>query len=470
MSRVIEGSPFVEGGFKPWPMEGDIQDLAVVGEIPVELNGRYIRNGSNPKFNPGPNYHWFAGDGMLHAFHFEDGKCHYKNRWVRTPRLETEIAAGEALFGGIGPKDDPDPRIEGISGNASNTNAVWHAGRLLSLWEAGPPFEIDPVTLETKGLHDYDGKFKRERLGQMVHDVMTAHPKIDPVTGEWIAFGYSPLPPYLVYHEVDAQGALQRSFEVEAPFPTMLHDFIVSSEHAIFPYFPLVFDPSQMEATGLPFGWEPDRGTHIGILPRKGTAEDVVWIQTDPCFSFHPVNARTDGDVITAELWVFPRSPMITGGEGGGPPVLHRWVIDLASGSVKDEQLDDRPAEFGRIDERRSGLAYRHLYSLGSMDFVGMKGEPEGFNSLFHYDLEKDSRIEHRLPSGDTVGEPIFVPRTPEAAEGDGFVLAIVYRTAEDRSDMLVLDAQNMSGEPLATIQLPHRIPYGFHGNWVPAT
>lgn len=469
MSKPYPDSPFLDGNFAPWRMEGECLDLVVEGEIPEELRGHYYRNGSNPQFAPRPGYHWFTGDGMIHAFHFEAGRCHYRNRWVRTARFELERACGEAVFGGFG--SEPDPRAEGVSGNSSNTNVVWHAGRLLSLWEAGPPYEIDPETLETRGIHDYDGRFMRERYGALGPDIMTAHPKLDPDTGQWIGFGYSPLPPWLVYHEVAADGSLERSFEVEAPYASMLHDFIVSSEHAIFPVFPAEFNFEGAAKSGMPVVWNPELGTKLGVLPRKGGADDVVWLDHDPCFVFHPINAHSKGDVVTAHVWRFERAPLIasTEGEPMGPPTLHKWTLDLAKRSVKEEQLDDRPAEFGRVDERYAGKDLRHVYSLGSIGVPGMTGEPEGFNSLFHYDLGTGAHRAHQLPDGDCAGEPIFVPRTPDSEEGDGFVLAIIFRPSENRSDMIVLDAQNVEREPLATIQLPHRIPYGFHGNWRPA-
>ena len=149
------------------------------------------------------------------------------------------------------------------------------------------------------------------------------------------------------------------------------------------------------------------------------------------------------------------------------PPTLHRWTIDLERQALVDEALDDAPAEFGRIDDRYVGKPYRHLYSLGTLQIPEAAGEPQFFNSLFHYDMTTGSRKAHRLNGpGDCFGEPQFIPRSADAPEGDGFVIAIVYRAVENRSDLLILDAQNIEAPPLATIRCPHRIPFGFHGNW----
>jgi carotenoid cleavage dioxygenase len=469
MTKPLPESPFLSGNFAPWPMEGEVRDLEVEGEIPEALRGTYYRNGSNPQFPPGPNYHWFNGDGMIHAIRFDDDRCSYRNRWVRTARFELERELGGSLFGGFGAESDP--RTEGVSGNASNTHVMSHAGKLLSLWEAGPPYEIDPETLETIGIHDYDGAFVRERFGRSAPDIMTAHPKVMGATGEWVAFGYSPMDPHLVYHEIDANGKLTRSDEIQAPFACMMHDFIASSEHVIFPHFPGVFDFESVAQGGSPITWKPELGTQIGVLARGASVDDVMWIGHDPCFSFHTVNAWTEGSKLVADLWKFPQLVLFeTEQPNTTPPTLYRWTIDLESGSLREEQLDDAPAEFGRIDPRRMGERHRHVFSLGSIGIDGMSGAPEGFNSLFHYDLDTGSRKAHTLSGGDCFGEPVYIPASAEAKEGEGFVIALAYRRAEDRSEMLVLDAENLEAKPLAVIRLPHRIPFGFHGDWRPAT
>jgi carotenoid cleavage dioxygenase len=475
MSKPIPETDFLVGNFAPWPMEGDIRDIPVEGEIPKELNGAYYRNGPNPQFAPRGNYHWFDGDGMIHGFFFENGRCDYRNRWVGTERFERERQAGEALFGGLEDVTSGDEGAEGISANTANTNIVWHGGRLLALWEGGPPHELDPHSLETRGLWDFEGSLRRRidpalagNEDGVVPGIMTAHPKIDPDTGEMHMFGYAPLPPFLTYMVVDREGKLVRSEEIDVPFASMMHDFIVTESHVIFPVFPAVFDLEAIEVTGSPLVWRPENGTHIGVMPRDGGNADVVWLESDPCYVFHPMNAHTDGDRVIAEVARYPRLPFF-GVEGAEPATLHRWTIDLTSGGVKEEALDDCPLEFPRFDERLAGRKYRHGFSGGGSNPLG--GAPAfdrspGFDSVLHYDLETGQKRLHTLPTGDSVGEPIFVPRSPDAAEGDGFLLALVHRGAENRSDLLILDAQNVDAAALATVKLPHRVPYGFHGNW----
>ncbi|MCG8591844.1 MAG: carotenoid oxygenase family protein [Proteobacteria bacterium] len=474
MSRPFPtDDPYLNGNFAPWPMEGEVRDIEIEGEVPRELAGTLYRNGPNPQFAPRGRYHWFDGEGMIHAFRFENGRVDYRNRWVRTERFVREREAGEALFGGLANAGASDESVAGVSPNAANTNIVSHAGKLLALWEAGLPYELDPDTLETRGTWDFAGKLMRplepeaqEALGmEAMPGIMTAHPKFDPETGEMLFFGYSPIPPFLQYHVVDASGKLVRSMDIEVPFPSMVHDFITTRDHVIFPIFPAVFDLSRMETGDLPIVWEPDRGTHIGIMPRDGGPEDVVWLDSDPCYVFHPMNAYTDANRIVAEVCRHPVLPLFDT-DGEGPPILTRWEIDLAGGTVKESALDDCPSEFPRLDERYAGLDYRHGYAAGSDRPDGETALPE---AIVHFDLKTGKRMSHKLDPGCACGEPIFVPRSADAPEGDGFLLATVYRGETNRSEVVVLDAQNVADAPLARVKLPHRVPYGFHGNWRPA-
>lgn len=455
--------PFLNGNYAPWPLEGEIHDLVVEGEIPRELEGTYYRNGPNPAYPPRGRYHWFDGDGMIHAFRFRDGRASYRNRWVRTARFQLERAAGEGLFAGLSDFGQSDPRVAAnmVSPNAANTNVVWHAGRLLALWEAGPAHALDPRSLETFGPYDFGGRL----VGPF-----TAHPKLDPESGEMLGFGYSPLPPFLRYHVVSKEGRLVRSEEIEVPVPTMMHDFVVTREHVVFMVCPAVFRLENLEK-GLPMlTWEPELGTRIGVMPREGSSRDVVWFETDPCYVFHPMNGWSESGRVMADVCRYARVPLLPGSasEKGLQDLaarLTRWTFDLASGTLKEEVLDDAPSEFPRLDERRAGLAYRHGYAAGA---VPGDHDRAGFDSIVHYDLAKGTRRAHRVGPQDGVGEPIFVPRTPHAPEGDGFLLALVYRGAEQRSDLLILDAQDVEAAPLARVRLPHRIPFGFHGNWAP--
>ena len=486
MSRRFPDHPMLRGLWEPWPMEGEIHDLPVTGEIPRELAGTLYRNGPNPQFPPLGAYHFFTGDGMIHAFRFEDGRCHYRNRWVRTPRFLLEREAGEALYASFAGPGESDPRAAGTPGGPANTNVVWHANKLLALVEGGlPPVELDPDTLETRGLWNFDGKLRKsidpdlaKMMGVDAPDgqidiALTAHPKIDPENGEMLGFTYDALPPYLIYHVVSGDGELVRSLEIDAPFPSMIHDFITTREHVIFPIFPATLRPERLARGESVLGWEPELGTHIGVMPRDGSGDDVVWFQTDPCYVFHPMNAHTEGRHVIAEMAQYERCPVGGAGSDGaeslsGPARLVRWTLDLDGGTVKQEEIDDRPLEFPRLDERRTGLEYRFGYAAGAGDAEASE-DVLGANAILRYDVTSGACSRHELGPESLSGEPIFAPASEAAAEGEGVLLALVYRAALDRSDLLVLDAQNVDAEPLATVHLPHRVPGGFHGNWRPA-
>ena len=472
MSRPMPDNPFLQGNHTPLNMESDAYDLVVEGEVPRELAGAYFRNGPNPQYPPRVNYHLFDGDGMVHGFFFDDGRVSYKNRWVRTERFTLEREAGEALFGGM---SDPsvDPRVQGRSSNTANTNIVWHGGKLLALWEAGLPTELDPVTLETIGPWSFGGKLRKPDDASAAAfegadpGIMTAHPKLDPETGEMLFFGYDIVPPYLMFHVVDAEGRLVRSEVIDVPFATMMHDFIATRDHVIFPVFPAIIDLEWAMAGEPIMQWRPERGAHIGIMPREGGNADVRWFEMDPCFVFHPSNAHTDGSRIVAEVAQFPDCPLIPGPDGSSNPTLHRWTFDLDSGDVKTEQLDDAVTDFPRLDDRNAGLDNRYSFGPAGLE---PGATPLRFDSIVRYDVKSGRRIDHRLRRGSIAGEAVFVPRSSGATEGEGFLLALVNREAEKESDLLILDAENLEAEPLAVVRCPTRVPSGFHGNWQPAS
>ncbi|QQS13524.1 MAG: carotenoid oxygenase family protein [Rhodospirillales bacterium] len=461
--------PFLRGYYAPLHMECDAADLPVTGEIPKDLLGTLYRNGPNPQFAPRGFHHWFAGDGMLHAFHVEDGRVSYKNRWVRTPKWELEHAAGEALIGAFGNPRWTDQKHWGFDSTIANTNVVWHGDRLLALEEAHAPFEVDPATLMAKGYRDWDGGVGR----------FTAHPKMDPANGEMVAFAYSAagrFTPEIDYIVVGADGALKRRERFAGPYPSMIHDFVVTANHVIFPVFPLTGSIERAMKGAPAFAWEPDKGAHIGIMRRDGSVADIRWFTGEACYVFHPMNAfeTADGRIV-CDMMKYPVAPLFPRPDGtpssATQPVatLVRWTFDLAGNTdtYREEALDDRPGEFPRLDERFAMNDYRHGYmALGRVTEAGRdRGAGEG---LGHVDL-RTGRTAQWLPAlGDAAGEPVFVPRSESAAEGDGWVLSVVYRAAENRSDLAVFDATDVGAGPVALAHLSHRVPAGFHGNWRP--
>ena len=468
MAKMFPNHPNLVGGYAPLQMECDAADLIVHGEVPRELNGTFYRNGPNPQFAPRGHHHWFGGDGMVHAFMLDDGRVSYRNRWVRTIKWKMEREAGHALFASFNPMEaDESVRFMPTDGIA-NTNIVWHGSKLLALEEGHAPFEIDPATLESIGAWTFDGKL----VGPM-----TAHPKLDPETGEMLFFGYNAsgmISADMAFHVADRHGKLVRSETFQAPYAAMVHDFMVTRDHVIFPIMPLTGSMERAMSGAPVYAWEPEKGTQIGIMPRNGTVADIRWFQGDPAYVFHPMNAHTDGDTVVCDVCQFDEAPLFPRPDGtpGNPakaiPRLTRWTFDLARNSddYKVERLSDVACEFPRLDERRTGLDYR-------FGFAACDTRPDrsggGFNGISRIDHRTGKLDVYDVGGGCFTNEPIFVPRADDAAEGDGFLLANVYDENRKASHLVILDARNVAAGPLATAYLDHRVPFGFHGNWKPA-
>jgi carotenoid cleavage dioxygenase-like enzyme len=465
-------NPFLKGYYAPVNTEADAAHLQITGEMPKELLGTLYRNGPNPQFAPRGPYHWFGGDGMIHAFHIENGNVSYKNRWVRTPKWEIENKEGEGLSGTFGNPRYTDPRVMALNSTVANTNIVWHAGRLMALEEAHAPFALDPATLAPKGYETY---------GDKLVGPFTAHPKVDPETGEMIFFGYSAKGRFskeVSLQTVDRNGVVTRAEILEGPFPSMVHDFAVTKNWIVLPIFPLT---SSMERAmkGLPpFAWEPDKGTHIAFIPRKGTVAEVKWVTAPASYVFHPMNhyETEDGKVIVDVMKydIAPLFPLPDGSPSSKEPPparLFRWTFDLSdqSNTFKEEQLDDRAGEFPRFDERFCMSDYRHGWIVSGNIVEGRDGRAR-HDGLTHYDHKTGKNSTFSASVDDRFGEPIFVPRSETAAEGDGWLLSVIYRGEEKRSDLAVFEATELAKGPIALAHLSSRVPAGFHGNWRPGT
>ena len=452
-------NPYLTGNYGPVADELDAP-MTVTGDIPKDLAGALYRNGPNPQFVPPGEYHWFGGDGMIHGFFVEDGQARYRNRWVRTNKWRRENAAGKALFGIFGNPMTTDPSVLGEDSGVANTNIIWHANRLMALEEGHMPTELDPVTLETRG---YAERYRGN---------VTAHPKIDPETGEMVWFAYSageaPLNATVSYGVTDKAGNVVRRDDFEAPYCSMVHDFLVTKRHALFPILPLTGSLERAMRGGAPFAWEPEKGAFVGVMARDASVDTIRWFETDPCYVFHPMNMWEEGQTIFADVMEYPAAPLFPLADGtrtnNVSASLVRWTFDLAANSnvVKREPLDDMAGEFPRLDERYAGLGYRHGWFAANTHRDGQIG----FDAIAHIDHASGKRSDYLLNAGDAAGEPIFVPRSETAAEGDGWLLSVIYRGNEDASDLAVFEAQNVTAGPIATARAPRRVPFGFHGNW----
>ncbi len=455
-------NPFLNGNYRPVFEEVDATDLKILGSLPAELQGMFVRNGPNPQFPPKGNYHWFDGDGMLHGVLIRDGKASYRNRWVRTSGFEAEANAGKAIWGGLSEPPDMKLVAQGLPPfkNAANTSVVWHDGKLLALWEGGDPHVISVPELGTIGPIDFDGKLKH---------AFTAHPKIDPVTGEMFCFGYQPVPPFVSYSVIDVDGTIRSTSGIDVPQPVMMHDFAITERYAIFMDLPATFNWVRMLAGGPFLSFQPERPSRFGVLPRDGDTSQIRWFESPACYVFHTLNAFEEGDevvLIGCRYERFPGSLGMGGPQAGGAlespnddaetPRLYEWRFNMVTGETTESTIDDIPAEFPRVNDEMMGRQSRFGYVVGgSMD------------RFVKFDFLKRRSVAHHHGKGRLGGEGVFVPRPNAAKEDDGWLLTFVYDQSKDASELVIVDTQAFDDEPVARVLIPHRIPFGFHGTWL---
>ena len=431
------------GNWAPVKEEITEHNLEIKGEVPRDLNGLFVRNGLNPV--SGYSDHWFFGNGMLHGIYLENGKASYKNRYVKTPYYENDLNVISS-FGDL-------------SASPANTHIVNHAGKLLALEETSLPWELNR-DLETIGVEDYKGK---------LNTAMTAHPRICPETGEMLFFAYSMMgEPYLYYHRVSKQGELVQTEAIEIPRPVMMHDWNITRNYVVFMDLPIVSDMDLAVSTGSPFGFKPECGARLGVMPRDGNNSDVRWFDIDPCFVFHSFNSFEEGNKII--LYVSRQQEAMVGGfkdiYGGEKTVarLWRWIIDLENGRVSEEQLDDGACDFPRVNDNRIGLHSEYGYCMQ------IKTDVESLTfgeNLFKYHLESGKRTDHHLGSNVAGGEPVFAPKPGSTKEDQGWILSLVHDRNTRKSKLVIVDAEAFDQEPVAEVMIPQRVPYGAHGSWI---
>jgi carotenoid cleavage dioxygenase len=449
---ALTSNRYLEGNYAPVHEEITATDLSVTGTIPDGLNGRYLRNGPNPLEAPEPStYHWFGGDGMVHGIRLRDGRAEwYRNRWIRAPH----IAAA------LGEPPPPDTRNHGGMNFGPNTNVIGHAGRTFALVEAGAmPYELTHE-LDTVGPSDFGGTLSGG---------YTAHPKRDPSTNELYAVSYFwGWGNDVEVTVIDNDAKVRSARRVTLAGPVSLHDTAITQKWIVLLDLPVLFDLELVSSgSRFPYRWFDDYQPRIGLLPRDGDSTDVTWHEVDPCYVFHPMNAfdEPDSDGITLDVVRHPsmfRTNML--GPGEGPPTLDRWHIDGRGGAVRPERLDDRGQEFPRIDERRVGLPHRFGYTVAvdrPHDTLGME------SAIVRHDLSSGTSEARSMGTNSSIGEAVFVPTSPDAPEGNGWLMTMVHSATTDSSSLHILNAEDLNGEPQAIVHLPRRVPAGFHGNWI---
>jgi all-trans-8'-apo-beta-carotenal 15,15'-oxygenase len=463
MSTMSDADLRSLGVSEPQHAEHDYPVSTVTGTIPADLTGTLYRNGPGrwQDHTGRPLHHLFDGDGMISAFRIDRGKVHYRNRYVRTRHYRGK--SGTRHLG----TDAPGGFLANIARlptNLASTNVVEHAGHLYALWEGGPPHEVDPQTLETKGLRRFGGELRWAGS-------YSAHPCLCPSSGDMFNFGVEFIPtPHLRVYRTDREGRLKHYRSVSLPYVAMVHDFAITERYLVFVVSPIIPDGIPvalgLKAFGDAMHYRPERGSSFILIPRDGGP--IRRIEHDAIMQFHLSNAFDDrGDVVVDVITYhggellpciarFRTSPL-----DKATSEFTRFRI-TASGTVMREKLSDRSCEFPRHHPDHEGRPHRFSYintrhRLGTM-----------FDEITKLDLAGDTETRYAAEAaGNSFCEPVFAPRPGAVDEDDGWLLSVEYQAATHTSRLVILDAKDLTSGPVATAELTHHVPQGFHGNFV---
>lgn len=460
-ARLNALNPYLNGLYAPIREEISATKLDVIGEIPRNLRGAYFRNGPNPMTPPTGMHHWFDGDGMLHGIWFENGSARYANRYVRTADFEAELEGADAMPGIF----SPSCAIEGrrtVYKDTANTDIVVHNGRLLALWYiSGQPVAVDLQSLETIGVEDFGGKLPCN---------VSAHSKVDPITGEFVFFDYALYEPKMSFGTVSSDNRLTHFQEVCLPGPRLPHDMGLTKNYIVLHDLPVVFTESAIRNRM----WQihvANQPTRFGVVPRKGG--DPKWFEFPTCYIYHVINCWEEGDeVVMAACKMVPNgfepdsaafgpyAPMVTVLALRAQPFI--WRMNMKTGKGTETQLDDALSEFPIVNLDHSTRKTRWSYHVVMDDHVLQR-----FSALRKYDLLTGRYEQHDFGQGVYGSEPAFAPSGER--EDDGWV--ITFTTDHlGNSEARIIDPANFSGAPVARIKIPQRIPAGFHGTWAKAS
>ncbi|MEO6956986.1 MAG: carotenoid oxygenase family protein [Antricoccus sp.] len=461
-------NPYLLGIYAPVHQEIDARDLEVVGEIPRDLNGVYLRNGPNRRYKALGRYHWFDGDGMIHALHFENGTARYQNRWVRTEAFKAESAAGKSLWTGVveNPANNPFGNHHGLGiKDSANTDLIHYRGKVLATWYlCGSPMAIDPLSLQTIGAEDFLGT---------LHGDMMAHPKTDERTGELFWFDYGPQAPYMRYGVAGADGAISSVTDIDLPGPRLPHDMGITDHYAILMDLPLIQDEAARRAGRYRIQFEAELPARFAILPRYATDQSQLkWFEASPCYIYHVVNSWEEGDEVVMDVCrtrqgqharieiKTPLAQMLAYLKMDAQ--LWRYRFSLKTGQTTEGPRDEDKTEFPSIDNRLAGQKNRYTYNAHIA-----QAETVLFDGITRYDLQTGDAANYRYGDGRFGSESPFAPRDGSNGDDDGYLVSFVTDENDQSSVVEVLDAADIAAGPVATIKLPQRVPLGFHATWL---
>lgn len=457
----MQNNPYLSENYAPVKDELEIKNLKVIGKIPQDLTGSYMRNGPNPEFSPISYTYPFDGDGMIHAVYLANCEAHYRNRYVETKGLLKERKAGKALYGGILNIMPMDPKWADAEDtqfavkDGPTIHIIRHAGRYLALSEGAPAYEMNEK-LETIG--------KWNPTNTIPLDVC-AHTRRDPANGDLWFMNYAMTPPYLSLYCVNSEGIVVKKIDIEKNYCSMIHDFVLTEHYVVIFDCPVVLDMNQLMTGRSVVNWQSELGSRIGIISRDDGK--VRWIETEAFFVFHFANAYESDNTITIDYVRYETFDFLSKNseESNMFPMLYRTTINLHSWTLKHTKLDDRVVEFPRIRDENDTLPHQFIYTPTR---TACMNASQGFNAIVKYDVKKQRSKIYEFGQYAQVGEAVFAAVENPHSEDDGYLMLFVYDASSAQSELVILDAKQLTYPPLARIQMPRRIPNGFHGSWMP--
>lgn len=450
---------FLSGNYAPVHDELDVDKLKVIGEIPVDLQGVYMRNGPNPEFPPIAYAYPFDGDGMIHAVTLRNGSASYRNRYVQTKYLLKERKAGKALYGGILHPVSIDPKWLDQNEDPMNLkngafiHIIRHAKKYLAFSEGSEAYEMT-AQLNTVG----------EWIPDLAKDVIPVcpHTRLDPRTGDLWCINYALVPPYLTIYQINSKGALVHKWDIDKPHSTMIHDFVLTENYVVIFECPAVFDLDKIKKGGDLLSWRPELGVRVGVFSRD--TGKMMWYQTDAFFVFHFANAYEFQQEIIIDFVRHETLPILTAKVSGKQPTLHRVVLNLTSNIITSNALHDNiKSEFPRIREDVDSFPHQFIYTAAR----STKNEI-GFDTITKHDVNNQNLDMHYFGDDVEVGEAVFAPSAKSKNEDDGYVMLFTHNNATNVSEFVILNARHIKDEPVARIIIPRRVPFGLHGSWMP--
>jgi carotenoid cleavage dioxygenase-like enzyme len=463
-------NPYLHGVYAPTLDEMHVENLEVSGELPADLVGAYFRNGPNPVHQPANRHHPFDGDGMVHGVYFRDGKAAYRNRYVQTVALAQEMMDGKSVSPGVmGPFDYSVSQF-GIK-DTSNTDIFWYGGDLMSLWyNAGHPYRLDGMNLETKGYFDLQGRQQRR---------MSAHSKVDWSTGELLFFDYGDKPPFMTYGVSDPSGKLLHEVAIDLPGPRLPHDIGFTTHYAVLHDLPFFHDMEVLRRHNYRvLTFHKDIPTRFGIIPRRGQGSEVCWFECEPCYILHVTNCWEEGDwVVMDGCRSLNPMPDAQAGEGELASMLaymrleanaYRWRFNLVTGEVREGDIDDLNTEFNKSNPIFHGVKSKYSYHQ-RIPLLHEGGYTLRFTGLVKYNNDTGQHTQWDYGAGVYGSEAVFAPKPGadrSSAEDDGYVITLATDSNTWESHCLVFDATDITQGPIARVKMPQRVPFGFHATW----